>query len=96
METRSERSAQAESLRGTATIPEFAVRYGIAKSTAYALAQRDALPIPVIRLGRRLVVSRARMEQVLQGIDSSCRPSSTWAQEGDSVLGRDFTTDVTP
>ena len=53
--------------RATATIPEFAERYGIARSTAYDLANCDALPVPVIRLGRRLVVSRALMERVLAG-----------------------------
>jgi predicted DNA-binding transcriptional regulator AlpA len=51
----------------TATIPEFARRYGIARSTAYALAKCNSLPIPVIRLGRRLVVSRSLMEAVLAG-----------------------------
>jgi hypothetical protein len=53
--------------RATATIPEFALRYGIARSTAYELAKRDQLPVPVIRLGRRMVVSRALMERVLSG-----------------------------
>jgi hypothetical protein len=51
--------------RATATLPEFAARYGIARSTAYELAKRNQLPIPVIRLGRRMVVSRALMERVL-------------------------------
>jgi predicted DNA-binding transcriptional regulator AlpA len=53
--------------RATVTIPEFARRFGIARSTAYTLAQRDALPVPVIRLGRRMVVSRELMERVLAG-----------------------------
>lgn len=53
--------------RATATIPEFARRYGIARSSAYALAKKDQLPVPVIRLGRRLVVSRALMERILAG-----------------------------
>jgi predicted DNA-binding transcriptional regulator AlpA len=53
--------------RATVTIPEFARRFGIARSTAYALAQRDALPVPVIRLGRRMVVSRAIMDRLLAG-----------------------------
>jgi len=51
----------------TVTIPEFARRFGIARSTAYALAQREALPVPVIRMGRRLVVSRKLLERVLAG-----------------------------
>jgi hypothetical protein len=53
--------------RATATIPEFARRFGIARSTAYELAKRNALPVPVIKLGRRLVVSRAAMERLLGG-----------------------------
>jgi predicted DNA-binding transcriptional regulator AlpA len=63
--SRASEEPQAE--RATATLPEFAARYGIARSTAYALAKRDRLPIPVIRLGRRLVVSRELMERVLMG-----------------------------
>jgi predicted DNA-binding transcriptional regulator AlpA len=51
----------------TVTIPEFARRFGIARSTAYALAQRDALPVPTIRLGRRMVVSRELMDRLLAG-----------------------------
>ena len=53
--------------RATATIPEFARRFGIARSTAYELAKRDGLPVPVIKLGRRLVVSREVMERLLAG-----------------------------
>jgi predicted site-specific integrase-resolvase len=53
--------------RATATIPEFARRFGISRSTAYELAKRDALPVAVIRLGRRMVVSREAMERLLGG-----------------------------
>lgn len=51
--------------KATFTIEEVAVRLGIARSTAFALAKRDALPVPVIRLGRRLVVSRELVERLL-------------------------------
>jgi len=51
--------------RATATIGEVAAAFGIARSTAYELAQRDALPVPVIRLGRRLVVPRAALDRLL-------------------------------
>lgn len=51
----------------TATIEEVAATFGIARSTAYDLAKRDALPVPVIRLGRRMVVSRALLTRVLAG-----------------------------
>ena len=53
--------------RPTATIGEVAAAFGIARSTAYELAQRDALPVPVIRLGRRVVVPRAALDRLLAG-----------------------------
>jgi predicted DNA-binding transcriptional regulator AlpA len=53
--------------RGTVTLPEFARRYGISRSAAYDLASRGALPIPVISLGRRRVLSRELVERLLSG-----------------------------
>ena len=50
----------------TLTIEEVAARLGIAR-TAFALAKRNALPVPVIRLGRRLVVSRELVDRLLAG-----------------------------
>lgn len=47
------------------SIEEFALLVGISRSHAYALAARDALPVRVIRLGRRVMVSRAEVEQLL-------------------------------
>ena len=52
--------------RATTSIEEVAAIFGIARSTAYYLAKTDRLPIPVIRLGRRMVVSRAALAQVLE------------------------------
>lgn len=57
--------------RATATIEEVAITFGIARSTAYDLAKRNALPIPVIRLGRRLVVSRVALDRAL-GLEATC------------------------
>ena len=54
-----------ESRRQTLDIPEVARALGIDRSTAYALAKEDRLPVPVIRLGRRLVVSRAAVDRLL-------------------------------
>jgi excisionase family DNA binding protein len=48
--------------RQTLTIEEAAAVLGIDRSTAYALAAADQLPVPVIR---RMVVSRAALDQVL-------------------------------
>ena len=53
--------------RATATIEEVAASFGIARSTAYELAKTDRLPVPVIRLGRRMVVSRTALDRVLAG-----------------------------
>ena len=51
----------------TLTIEETARLLGISRTLAYELASTDRLPVPVIRLGRRLVVSRAALERVLTG-----------------------------
>ena len=55
--------------RRTLTIPEVAAALGLARSTAYELAATDRLPVPTIRAGRRLLVSRAVLERVLAGED---------------------------
>jgi excisionase family DNA binding protein len=54
---------QMESL--TLTIEEVAAALGIGRTLAYDLARRDELPVPVLRLGRRLVVSRVALERTL-------------------------------
>ena len=57
--------------RQTINIGPCAQLLGINRSTAYDLARRDQLPIPVIRLGRRMVVSRRVLDQLLDGHDHS-------------------------
>ena len=50
----------------TMTIPEVAKALSISRGLAYDLARQDRLPVKVIRLGeRRMVVSRAALEEVL-------------------------------
>ena len=51
----------------TMTVEEAARRLGIGRTLAYDLARRDRLPVPVLRLGRRLVVPRPALERVLAG-----------------------------
>ncbi len=51
--------------RQTLNIEAVAKRLGINRSTAYELARRDQLPVPVIRLGRRMVVSRRALDALL-------------------------------
>ena len=50
----------------TMTIPEFARVCSISRGLAYDLARRDALPVPVIRLGRRMLLSRQRVMALLE------------------------------
>jgi excisionase family DNA binding protein len=51
--------------RLTLDIEEVAHLLGINRSTAYELARCDQLPVPVIRLGRRMVVSRHALDTLL-------------------------------
>ena len=53
----------------TMTIEDAASELGISRHTAYQCA-RDG-QIPTIRLGRRLVVPRVRLEAMLRGDDAS-------------------------
>jgi excisionase family DNA binding protein len=52
--------------RGTYSIPEAAVRLGISRGHAFELVKRGELP-GAIRLGGRIVVSRAVLDRVLSG-----------------------------
>jgi excisionase family DNA binding protein len=49
----------------TMNIDDVAPLLGINRSTAYELIRRNEFPLPVIRLGRRLVVSRHAVEELL-------------------------------
>jgi excisionase family DNA binding protein len=51
--------------RATITISEAAQVLGIGRTAAYEAARRGELP--VLRLGRRLLVPRARLEDLLGG-----------------------------
>lgn len=53
--------------RLTMTIPEFAELSGISKNLAYSLAREDRLPIPVIKLGKRMVLGRKTVLALLEG-----------------------------
>ena len=47
------------------TVEEVAAALGISRKHAYELAAADRLPVPTIRLGKRLVVSRLAVERLL-------------------------------
>jgi excisionase family DNA binding protein len=51
--------------RGTLNIEEAARRLGIGRGSAYEAAREDRLPVPVIRIGRRMLVSKAAVEALL-------------------------------
>ncbi len=54
-----------ELARETHDIEEAAKRLGIGRTTAYLAARNGTFPVPVIRIGRRLVVSRAAIDRLL-------------------------------
>ena len=56
--------------RLTMTISEFAEASGISRNLAYALAREDRLPVPVIRLGKRLMLSKKRVAALLETEES--------------------------
>ncbi len=60
-------SSQLTLERETVDIPTVAKILGIHRSTCYELAARNELPVRVIQLGRRLVVSRRALDRVLAG-----------------------------
>ena len=57
--------------RLTMTITEFAAACQISRGLAYDLARHDKLPVPVIKLGRRMVLSRKAVEALLGAGDDS-------------------------
>ena len=59
---------EAHATRGTITVEEAARLLGIGRGTAYEQARRGRLgPVPVFRIGRRLVVPREALERALRG-----------------------------
>lgn len=52
--------------RLTMNLPELAALIGVGRSSVYQAALRNELPVPVIRIGRRLVVPRSAVEALLQ------------------------------
>jgi len=53
--------------KATIGIEDFARLIGISKNSAYAAAKDDRLPVPVLRIGRRMLISRAAVEDLLAG-----------------------------
>ncbi len=51
--------------RQTVNMPTAFKMLGISRPVGYELARRNALPVPVIRMGNRMVVSKRALEAVL-------------------------------
>ncbi len=49
----------------TLSIEDAGAMLGISRPTSYKLARADQFPVPVIRVGRRMVVSRSAIEELL-------------------------------
>jgi predicted DNA-binding transcriptional regulator AlpA len=49
----------------TMTLLELRTRLGLSQTSAYELASRDALPIPVIRVGRQFRFSKRAWDQLM-------------------------------
>jgi excisionase family DNA binding protein len=71
-----ERSPKKTHLPATMSIPDAAAYLGIGRSAAYEAARSGELP--VIRLGRRLLVPRVALERML----AECSPSFEADREG--------------
>lgn len=51
--------------RQTVNLSDVAKVLGISRPVAYALAQKGEFPLPIIRLGRRMVVSKRALNALL-------------------------------
>jgi len=49
----------------TLNIEDAGAMLGISRPTSYKLARADQFPVPVIRAGRRMMVSRSAIEELL-------------------------------
>lgn len=51
--------------RRTYSLDEVAMLLGISRNTTYVAARADKLPVPVIRIGRRMLVAKAALDRFL-------------------------------
>ncbi len=59
------------------TLAELAKRLGISMTAAYDLANQNALPVPVVRVGRRFLFSRTAYERLLAAQHDAKRTERT-------------------
>jgi excisionase family DNA binding protein len=53
--------------RATYTVPEAASLIGVDKLTLYAAIRNGNSPVPVITVGRRLLISKVALDRLLAG-----------------------------
>jgi len=53
--------------RAVYSIEEVAALLGLSRNSAYTAAREDRLPVPVIKIGRRMSVSRRALDRFLDG-----------------------------
>lgn len=58
-------AAQVREFSVTVDLPTAGSCFGLGRDASYNLARQGAFPCPVLRLGRRLVVTRAALLQAL-------------------------------
>lgn len=57
--------------RRTYTIEEVAALIGLSRNSAFVAAREDRLPVPIIRIGKRMMVSRTALDRFLETGDST-------------------------
>lgn len=84
--------------RGTSTavvdVPTAGRLFGLSRDTSYRLVARGQFPVPVIRAGRKIVVSRAALARVL-GTDAPSESLVRAASPQVSDLSRDHESPAT-
>lgn len=60
--------------RQTVTLPVVFKMLGISRPVGYRLANENALPVPVIRMGNRSVVSKRALDAVLNATKDDEQP----------------------
>jgi hypothetical protein len=59
-------SAETQLAPETCSVEVAAARLGIGRSLAYELARQNALPVPVLRFGRKLAIPVRALDRVLE------------------------------
>ena len=47
-------------------IEDVAVLFGLSRNSAYVAAREDRLPVPIIKIGKRMMVSKAALDRFLE------------------------------